>query len=197
MASGFLCSCVIWRNLPKIRLAYQDYVAKYCWYVYEQCNKSNCTAKYTTSSNSRQNFMTIGWIAACRQPTAQQDMECGLCQRPDLHTKTVLKNTAALYMNSTKKLIVRHSTQLLLINTKNLMMIGWTVKRLYSAECGDEMARILPSERNFLSLTVQACLLFAISRNTSKTRFINCFNSCQNFMKIGWMVLMLYLWIWV
>ena len=55
---------VNWRNLPKIRLAYQDYVAKYCWYVYEQCNNSNYKAKYTTSSNWRQNFMKIGWITA-------------------------------------------------------------------------------------------------------------------------------------
>ena len=66
MATSLFCSCVIWRNLPKIRLAYQDYVAKYCWYVYDQCNNSNYKAKYTTSSNSRQNFMKIGWIAACR-----------------------------------------------------------------------------------------------------------------------------------
>ena len=94
-----------------------------------QCNNSNYNAKYTTSSNSRQNFMKIGWIAACRQPTAQQDKECGLCQRPDLHTKTVLKNTAALSINSAKTLTVRHSTQLLLINTKNIMKIGWMVKR--------------------------------------------------------------------
>ena len=165
MATSFLCSCVIWRNLPKIRLAYQDYVAKYCWYVYEQCNKSNCKAKYTTSSNSRQNFMTLGWIAACRQPTAQQDMECGLCQRPDLYTKTVLKNTAALYMNNAKKLIVRHSTQLLLINTKNLMKIGWMVKRLYSAKCGYKMAYILPEWlRGYILLNVgikwhKSCLL--------------------------------------
>ena len=64
--------------------------------------------------------------------------------KPDLHTKTVLNNTAALSMNSAKKLIVRHSTQLLLINTKNLMKIGWTVKRLCSAKYGDKMARILP-----------------------------------------------------
>ena len=93
-------------------------VGKYCWYVYEQCNNNSYKAKYTTSSNSRLNFMKIGWIAACIQPTAQQDMERGLCRRPDLHTKTVLKSTAVLSTNSAKKLIVRHSTQLLLINTK-------------------------------------------------------------------------------
>ena len=156
MATSFFCSCVIWRNPPKIRLAYQDYVAKYWWYVYEQCNNSNYKAKYTTFSNSRQNFMKIGWIAACRQPRAQQDMERGLCQRRDLHTKTVLKNTAALPMNSAKKLIVRHSTQLFLINTKCLVKIGWTVKRLCSAKYGDKKARNLPFERNLLSLTVTA-----------------------------------------
>ena len=45
----------------------------------------------------------------------------------------------------------------------------------------------LSEEISFLWQSVQACLLFAISRNAFKTRFISCFNSCQNFMKIGWM----------
>ena len=82
MATSFFCSCVISRNLPKIRLAYQDYVAKYCWYVYEQCNNSNYKAKYTTSSNINTGKSGVSAhfrFAECCARVVKKRMECDFC----------------------------------------------------------------------------------------------------------------------